>query len=120
MPIYHRRLPVLSQVLEVPDKSAKRNADEALIKTEDLALDVEKLYMITEALWTLLKMRGDFTDDHLLKLIKEIDMRDGKPDGRRKRETRPDCQNCGRKMISKSTICLYCGATVKLDPFKKY
>jgi len=106
--------------VRVVEKTDNKIADEARMKVDALAQDVEKLYMITEALWSIVKFQSKLTDDHLSDLVKEIDMRDGKPDGRRKREERPDCQQCGRKMISKSTICLYCGAVAKLDPFKKY
>jgi len=119
MPIL-RRIPVASHVVHVENPQTRSNADEARRQVESLSLDVEKLYMITEALWSIVKKQNNITDDHLLELIKGIDMRSGKLDGRRKREVRPDCQECGRKMISKSTICLYCGAIAKLDPFKKY
>ena len=119
MPIL-RRMPVASHVVNVETPQTRHNADAARLLSESLALDVEKLYMITEALWTIVKKQNNITDDHLLELIKGIDMRSGKLDGRRKKEVRPDCQQCGRKMISKSTICLYCGTVAKLDPFKKY
>jgi hypothetical protein len=107
-------------VVRVVEKVDNSKANETSIQAEALAMDVEKLYMITEALWSIIKFQSKLTDDHLSDLIAEIDMRSGRLDGRRKREERPDCQQCGKKMISKSTTCLYCGTVAKLDPFKKY
>ncbi|MCL1910125.1 MAG: hypothetical protein FWG05_04220 [Kiritimatiellaeota bacterium] len=95
-------------------------AEEARQQNEAVALDVERLFMITEALWTIIKTQNNLTDENLTEIINDIDARSGKVDGRRKKEMRPDCPQCGRKMIGKNTTCLWCGATVKLEPFKKY
>ncbi|MCL1888066.1 MAG: hypothetical protein FWF96_04260 [Kiritimatiellaeota bacterium] len=109
-----------TRAIEVVDEETKQRAHELRLQADALALEVEKLYMITEALWTLVKRQAGLTDRQLLGLVKDIDLRSGKLDGRRKRETRPDCPECGRKMLSRSSLCLYCGAVVELDPFKKY
>ena len=93
---------------------------ELSLQNESLQADIERLFMITEALWTIIKQHTDLNDDHLDNLIGEIDMRDGKPNGRRKKEERPECPACKRKAIGQHKNCLYCGATIKLDPFKKY
>ena len=100
--------------------STERIAEDARLRSEDLMLDVEKLFMITEALWTVVKKQNNLKDENLHELINEIDMRGGKIDGRRKKEERPNCTQCGRKIMGRNTVCLYCGATAKLDPFKKY
>jgi len=42
---------------------------------------IDKLYMITEALWLLLKEKSNLDDENLTELIAAIDMKDGHRDG---------------------------------------
>ncbi len=91
-------------------------ADRAEI--EALRLDVEKLYMITEAFWIILKDRHGYSDEQLGEMIREIDLRSGRLDGRRRKQPNPVCPECRRTLISKHSICLYCGAEVARDPFE--
>ena len=100
--------------------SATNVAHDARQQAESLALDVEKLYMITEALWSIIKQQSNFDDKVLRDLISGIETRDGIANGRRKREARPDCPECGRKIIGGNKKCLYCGAVPEMDPFKRY
>jgi hypothetical protein len=82
--------------------------------------DVEKLLMITEALWSMLKQEHGYSDDDLIARIHEIDLRDGKLDGKVARdEVKPECPQCGRVLIGKRPVCLYCGTPVALDPFQR-
>jgi uncharacterized OB-fold protein len=47
-------------------------------------------------------------------------MQDGKLDGKvAKEKIRPGCPQCGRTLIGRRPVCLYCGAQVALDPFKR-
>lgn len=91
-------------------------ADRAEI--EALRLDVEKLFMITEAFWVILKDRHGYTDEQLGEMIREIDLRSGRLDGRRQKLPNPACPECGRTLISNHSVCLYCGAEVPRDPFE--
>ena len=115
---------IASEIRRAVDNANKnvttRISESARQQNEAVALDLERLYMITEALWTIIKTQNNLTDENLTEIINDIDARSGKVDGRRKKEMRPDCPQCGRKMIGKNTTCLWCGATVKLEPFKKY
>ena len=93
---------------------------ELTLQNANLQADVERLFMITEALWTIAKTQCGLKDEQFDQLVTEIEMRDGKANGRRKQEERPDCPACKRKAIGQHKSCLYCGAAIKLDPFKKY
>ncbi len=105
---------------ESSGERASRVATDVRTQNEFMKSDVEKLFMLTEALWTILKEQHGYSDDDLVERIQEIDMRDGKLDGKvAKEKIRPDCPQCGRKLMGKRPVCLYCGAEVALDPFKR-
>ena len=105
---------------EAASEQAKRTAADARSRGESLRFDVEKLLMITEALWEILKREHGYTDDQLVEVIQEIDLRDGKLDGKVSRTTeRPACSGCGRKIMRNQVKCLYCGAPVPQRPFER-
>lgn len=86
---------------------------------EILSMDIERLFLITAALWTLLKEKHGYTDDDLARRIEEIDALDGRIDGRIAKMERPDCPHCHRKQVGPLPVCLYCGAKVARDPFER-
>lgn len=103
--------------------SATRTAAEARRQGELLQCDVEKLFMLTEALWTILKEKHGYTDAELVRRVNEIDLRDGRLDGKVANATAaPDCTHCGRKIIGNRPVCLYCGAEAsptEAEPFSR-
>ena len=101
--------------------SASRTATDVRTQNEFIQCDVEKLFMLTEALWTILKEKHGCTDEELVRRVQEIDLRDGKLDGK-VATVQPDCPQCGRKLMGKRPLCLYCGAEVNrvdLQPFSR-
>ncbi len=98
---------------------ATRTASEARLQARTLQYDVEKLFMITEALWTVLKEQHGYTDENLAQLIEDIDLRDGKLDGKVAKQQNPVCPQCGRTLMNKHPVCLYCGTAVVRDPFER-
>jgi len=98
---------------------AAREATKTRTELESVQFDVEKVLMITEALWTILKEQLGYEDEELMKRIQEIDMRDGKLDGKVKATPNSSCPECQRVLIGKLPKCLYCGTEVKRDPFER-
>lgn len=98
---------------------ASRLATEVRSQNDFIIADVEKLFMITQALWTILKDEHGYTEDVLLRKIKAIDLSDGKLDDKVAKAEQPACPKCGRKLMGKRSVCLYCGATVIRDPFER-
>ena len=93
-------------------------ATDAKNKSNILEGDVDKLFMITEALWEILKTEHGYTDEKLMDKIQEIDLKDGQLDGKCARsKIKPDCPNCGKKLMGNRPVCLYCGTAVALNPF---
>jgi hypothetical protein len=83
--------------------------------------EIERLLMITEALWLFLKEEHGYTDEDLIKKIAEIDIRDGRIDGRVQAEPSApkDCPQCGRAVGKGRAACLYCATPVVRDPFER-
>ena len=92
-------------------ESVSRAATDVRAQNEIIQCDVEKLFMLTEALWTILKEKHGCTDAELVQRVQEIDLRDGKLDGK-VAKVNPDCPKCSRKLMGKRPVCLYCGAEV--------
>jgi hypothetical protein len=87
---------------------------------ETLRYDMERVLLITEALWELLKERHGYTDDQLIQHVHRIDAADGKLDGRVTRKAGPTmCGACGRALSRRRPNCIYCGATGDRDIFSR-
>lgn len=71
---------------------------------------VGRLMMVNRALWEIVRETHSFSDQILLEKIKEIDLRDGKLDGRL--DPVRKCSKCGKALHSKHSHCLFCGEPV--------
>jgi|SoiMethySBSTD1v2_1073268.scaffolds.fasta_scaffold283084_2 hypothetical protein len=83
-----------------------RSAETELETTQQ---QLDRLYLIVEAMWSMMKERLGLDDEHLGQLVESIDLRDGVRDGRAKR-TAPKCAACQRAVSIRTGVCLYCGA----------
>ena len=88
---------------------ADAKGDEAYHKVHQLELKVDKLIMISEALWLLLKQNSQLSDEDLEAMVKKIDLRDGRLDGRVASCGPQYCKKCGKALQKNSPICIYCG-----------
>jgi hypothetical protein len=98
---------------------AQANAREAKTEVEFLRQDIDRLLMITEALWTLLKKEHGYSDDVLASLVKEIDLRDGRLDGKSATMAPAPCPSCGKINSAKRSVCIYCGQPLPVHLFAK-
>ena len=81
----------------------------------------EQLKLITLAMWSLLRDHTGMLESDLRKYIKDIDLLDGKEDGKvSHKKERLECTNCSNFFFSTSICCPYCGLEPKRkDPFQK-
>jgi len=84
--------------------SSSSSAVEALA---DLDARVDRLLLVIEALWSILKESGH-TDEQLTARIAEIDQSDGATDGRRAIPP-VTCRSCGSKVMVGIPRCQICG-----------
>ena len=83
-----------------------------------LRREVNRLLMINEALWEIIRDREGLKDEDLIRKIDEIDLRDGVLNGRRAKKPPADCSNCGRTLPKRQPMCIYCGTDAEYrDPF---
>ncbi|MHC4995335.1 MAG: hypothetical protein ACYTGQ_09815, partial [Planctomycetota bacterium] len=82
---YGEAKPIHSRSVADVETEARRTKTDV----KNLEDEVERLYMLTEAMWTMLKESGMFTDSDLVERVAEIDLRDGRLDGRDKTKPEP-------------------------------
>ncbi len=72
---------------------------------------VDSLALTCQAMWEILRARTDVTEEELMSKVNEIDLRDGKADGKMGSAAAP-CSQCGRILNKRRNRCLYCGKDV--------
>lgn len=98
---------------------ASATANQARSQVELMQADIEKLLMITEALWSILRDEHGYSDDQLVQKVQEIDMRDGRLDGKVAKQQPSTCPQCGRAMSARRSFCVFCGTASTENPFKR-
>jgi len=73
--------------------SAARRAPSSEI--EALKFDVERLLLITEALWRIVQEKHELPETELIKHITTLDLEDGKLDGRNQKPRRSHVPSAG-------------------------
>jgi len=104
---------------ELAGHRAARVADDTRSRLEFMQFDLDRLLMISEALWAILKEQHGYTDDDLIHRISEIDLRDGKLDGKVERQGPTQCPECGRNNKASRAVCLYCASPIQREMFKR-
>jgi hypothetical protein len=89
------------------DQSAHQ-AQRARDSIRQLEERVDKLALLNMALWTLLKENTNLTDEDLSKRVQDLDLSDGKLDGRIRGGV-TNCPQCDRTLSQRHNRCLYCG-----------
>jgi hypothetical protein len=94
------------------DRLASRRRD------EDLADQIDRLLLVTEAIWTLCRERLGLSDEQLMARIHALDASDGTIDGRHTRAPRR-CAGCAAMVPAERETCQFCGAAVPgRDPLR--
>ena len=104
----------LYQYKKINEASARAGA--ASTKAGDLKSDLkllerrtDRLTLTTMAIWTILSEKLGVTEEELVAKISEIDLSDGKLDGKIHVPVR-SCPSCGRTLSKRHNKCMYCGA----------
>ena len=111
MPTYTNRAVVDSETNKKIKSLSRENAVVVEL-IEELEIKVDRLTLVTQALWELLQTKAGLAESDLTALIEEIDLRDGVKDG--KHTSKPkNCVKCNRVVSVRTNMCLYCGYKVR-------
>lgn len=92
------------------ENAARNEADKARVQIDSLTL-------ACAAMWSILRDRLGVTDQQLMDRMRELDLSDGKLDGRISPAAR-GCPSCRRQVVPRKGLCLYCGTRIAPDePF---
>ncbi len=85
----------------------------------DLKADVERLLLVTEALWKIVQEKHGLEDKELLRQITMLDMADGRLDARKTKTPPKLCPKCNRALGKRRPKCMFCGEPIMYDPFER-
>ena len=77
----------------------------------DLDLRVDRLLLVVDAMWSLLRENG-YSDEDLAARIRELDESDGVLDGKRTQQP-SRCPSCQSMVQPGRATCAFCGAAVE-------
>lgn len=98
---------------------AENTASEAQINSELLKHDIDRVLLITEALWRLMKQQHGYTDDTLVALMQDIDRQKSAAGGTAVKDAPIACPACSRLNTATRTFCMYCGKPMPTRPFAR-
>ena len=105
-------------IAQVDAQHARDVARESAMSSDKTRKNTERLYLVVQAMWELLKEKVGLTDADLDAKVQEIDMRDGRLDGQDSTQTAPlTCRQCGRTILSGQAQCSWCGTQAEGGPF---
>ncbi len=105
-------------IAQVDAQHARDVARESAMSSDKTRKNTERLYLVVQAMWELLKDKAGLTDADLDAKVQEIDMRDGRLDGQDSTQTDPlTCRQCGRTILSGQAQCSWCGTQAEGEPF---
>ena len=105
-------------IAQVDAQHTRDVARESAMSSDKTRKNTERLYLVVQAMWELLKEKAGLTDADLDAKVQEIDMRDGRLDGQDSTQTAPlTCRQCGRTILSGQAQCSWCGTQAEGGPF---
>ena len=91
---------------------AQSKAEQSHVYIERLENKIESLALACQSLWEILRENSNLTEKDLENKMEEIDIRDGRLDGKLSNVT-DNCPKCQRKTSRRRPTCLYCGTSTE-------
>jgi hypothetical protein len=96
---------------------AARQAREAQSQAAEVEAKCDRALLVCEALWTILRDKFGVSEEELVQRVNDIDLTDGRLDGKVRKPKAHSCPSCGRTIAKRFPKCIYCGQPVVHDPF---
>jgi hypothetical protein len=98
------------RIADVEDRAARGESETktAAREVRNLQARVDALTLACTTMWSLMQTKLGMTDEEFGERLNDIDLRDGKLDGRISPEIKA-CPSCNRTMSIRHAKCLYCG-----------
>jgi hypothetical protein len=93
---------------------AQSVAEQLRWELDTLKRKSDALTLACQALWEIVRTEIGLSDSALLERMRDIDVRDGKLDGRITPRV-AECPRCGRKSKATRKDCIYCGTTLPTE-----
>ena len=90
------------------DMVARRQTRDASTMAEELQDRLDRMSLLTMAVWTLVGEKLGITDDELKQRVEQLDLSDGKLDGKISKDV-GECPKCKRQLSKRHRSCIYCG-----------
>jgi hypothetical protein len=104
---YLRPSPDFTRQIRETANRAKENA----LDLEELHVRLERLQLVSQALWNLLKQKTGMTDAELQKEIDGLEQAEAKP-----ATAALVCKDCGKPVSRQHKVCIYCGGPDLVKP----
>ena len=96
---------------EAAKRDAAQTSDRLHGEVRRLEAKIDGLALLCQALWEIIRDNTDFRDEQIEAKMKEIDLRDGRQDGRMVGHP-TKCRKCGRPAHTRQRVCMYCGTAI--------
>jgi hypothetical protein len=103
----------------VPHEAPAPRARSSEAEVAELQFEIERLRIISEALWRIVQEKLGLDEKELIRQITVIDMEDGRLDGRVAATPPVPCPKCQRTLAKNRPRCLFCGEPIAADPFQR-
>jgi len=93
---------------------AQAKTEDVVQYSKETSSRLDRLSIISRAMWELLSEKLNISEAELMAKMSEIDLRDGKADGKFSSSAK-HCVSCNRPINILHTVCLYCGASNPIE-----
>lgn len=99
------------QIAELSLKAdrAENDARESRFSTDEHQRRLDTMALTVMAMWSIMQDRYGVMEHELVNRMQEIDLRDGKADGKVAPTMSAKCESCRRSMSTRHVKCIYCG-----------
>lgn len=96
---------------------ARSAARGATYSAKQIAEQLDRTILACEAMWSILRDKLGVSDEELVARVNELDLTDGKLDGKMRKAMAVQCATCQRTVSKRFSRCMYCGNDLERDVF---